>query len=84
MDSNFNSSTDLPHTRVSGSNTPTSLDVVSRFPTTSNLQSEGCRFQISSPNTPTTPSGTNCNAYYTPFTQSNLFNTTALQIILHS
>lgn len=41
---------DLPHARVSGPNTPTSVDVGPRFPPT---PSEGCRFQIPSPHTPT-------------------------------
>ncbi|KAK9751897.1 B-cell lymphoma 9 protein [Popillia japonica] len=56
MDSGFGG-TDLPHTRVSCPNTPTSMDVGPRFPSTPNVPTEGCRFQISSPHTPTTPSG---------------------------
>lgn len=51
MDSGFPvSAPDLPHSRVSGPNTPTSMDVGPRFPPT---PSEGCRFQIPSPHTPT-------------------------------
>ncbi|XP_028145379.1 protein BCL9 homolog [Diabrotica virgifera virgifera] len=50
MDSGFPVTSDLPHSRVSGSNTPTSMDVGPRFPPT---PSEGCRFQIPSPHTPT-------------------------------
>ncbi|XP_056646112.1 protein BCL9 homolog isoform X1 [Diorhabda sublineata] len=51
MDSGFPVTTpDLPHSRVSGPNTPTSIDVGPRFPPT---PSEGCRFQIPSPHTPT-------------------------------
>ncbi|KAJ8986246.1 hypothetical protein NQ317_009952 [Molorchus minor] len=54
MDSGFpGTNPDLPHTRVSGPNTPTSIDVGPRFPPT---PSEGCRFQIPSPHTPTASS----------------------------
>nr|XP_022914973.1 protein BCL9 homolog isoform X1 [Onthophagus taurus] len=57
MDSGFNNTPDLPHTRGSCPNTPTSMDVGPRFPSTPGVTSEGCRFQIPSPHTPTTPSG---------------------------
>ncbi|XP_045481437.1 protein BCL9 homolog [Harmonia axyridis] len=51
MDNAFSGNTsDMPHSRVSGPNTPTSMDVGPRFPPT---PSEGCRFQIPSPHTPT-------------------------------
>nr|CAI5831499.1 unnamed protein product [Callosobruchus analis] len=54
MDSGFPGPTpDLPHAKVSGPNTPTSMDVGTRFPPT---PSDGCRFQISSPQTPTATS----------------------------
>ncbi|CAH1153695.1 unnamed protein product [Phaedon cochleariae] len=54
LDGGFPGNTpDLPHTRVSGPNTPTSMDVGPRFPPT---PSEGCRFQIPSPHTPTASS----------------------------
>lgn len=54
LDSGFPGTTpDLPHSRVSGPNTPTSMDVGPRFPPT---PSEGCRFQIPSPHTPTATS----------------------------
>ncbi|XP_018570118.1 protein BCL9 homolog [Anoplophora glabripennis] len=54
LDSGFPGNTpDLPHTRVSGPNTPTSMDVGPRFPPT---PSDGCRFQIPSPHTPTATS----------------------------
>ncbi|CAG9759593.1 unnamed protein product [Ceutorhynchus assimilis] len=55
LDSGFPGNTpDLPHTRVSGPNTPTSMDT--RFPPTPGVPSEGCRFQIPSPHTPTATS----------------------------
>ncbi|XP_019760520.2 protein BCL9 homolog isoform X2 [Dendroctonus ponderosae] len=55
LDSNFATNTpDLPHTRVSGPNTPTSMDT--RYPPTPGVPSEGCRFPISSPHTPTATS----------------------------
>lgn len=54
MDSGFpGNNQDLPHNRVSGPNTPTSMDVGPRFPPTPGVSSEGCRFQIPSPHTPT-------------------------------
>lgn len=59
LDSGFPGNTpDLPHNRVSGPNTPTSLDVSggTRFPPTPGVPSEGCRFQIPSPQTPTATS----------------------------
>lgn len=60
LDSGFPGNTpDLPHTRVSGPNTPTSMDT--RFPPTPGVPSEGCRFQIPSPHTPTASS---CGKFY--------------------
>ncbi|KAJ3639755.1 hypothetical protein Zmor_003095 [Zophobas morio] len=57
LDSGFPGNTsDLPHTRISGPNTPTSVDVGPRFPPTPGVSSEGCRFQIPSPHTPSTSS----------------------------
>ncbi|XP_060515992.1 protein BCL9 homolog [Cylas formicarius] len=53
LESGFPGNADLPHTRVSGPNTPTSMDVGPRFPPTPGVSSEGCRFQIPSPQTPT-------------------------------
>ncbi|XP_049817636.1 protein BCL9 homolog isoform X3 [Aethina tumida] len=54
MDSGFPGSTpDLSHNRVSGPNTPTSIDVP-RFPPTPGVPPEGCRFSNPSPHTPTT------------------------------
>lgn len=47
----------MQHSRVSGPNTPTSVDVGPRFPPTPGVSSDGCRFQIPSPHTPTAPSG---------------------------
>lgn len=59
LDNNFAANTpDLPHTRVSGPNTPTSMDT--RFPPTPGVPSEACRFPISSPHTPT---ATSCGKY---------------------
>ncbi|XP_050314187.1 protein BCL9 homolog isoform X2 [Anthonomus grandis grandis] len=55
LDSGFPGNTpDLPHSRVSGPNTPTSMDT--RFPPTPGVSTEGCRFQIPSPHTPTATS----------------------------
>lgn len=54
LDSGFSGNTaDLSHSRLSGPNTPTSMDVGPRFPPTPGVPSEGCRFQIPSPHTPT-------------------------------
>ncbi|XP_017781027.1 PREDICTED: protein BCL9 homolog isoform X2 [Nicrophorus vespilloides] len=46
----FPGNSDMAHNRVSGPNTPTSIDVGPRFPGT---PSDGCRFQVPSPHTPT-------------------------------
>lgn len=54
---------DLAHSRVSGPNTPTSVDVGPRFPPTPGVSSDGCRFQIPSPHTPSAPSGENIPLY---------------------
>ncbi|KAL1492756.1 hypothetical protein ABEB36_010960 [Hypothenemus hampei] len=55
LDSTFAGNTpDLPLSRVSGPNTPTSMD--NRYPATPGVPPEGCRFQISSPHTPTATS----------------------------
>lgn len=56
MDSNFPGNTDISSNRVSGPNTPTSVDM-GRFPSTPGISTEGCRFQIPSPHTPTAPTG---------------------------
>ncbi|KAF5274544.1 hypothetical protein FQA39_LY07156 [Lamprigera yunnana] len=56
MDNTFPGTTDIPSTRVSGSNTPTSVDI-GRFPSTPGVALEGCRFQIPSPHTPTASTG---------------------------
>lgn len=53
MESGFPGNAELPHSRVSCPNTPTSVDVGPRFPVTPGVPSEGCRFQIPSPHTPT-------------------------------
>lgn len=66
LDSGFpGNTTDLPHTRISGPNTPTSIDVGPRFPPTPGVSSEGCRFQIPSSHTPSTSStGKHIKAIY--------------------
>lgn len=58
MDSGYPSTSDLPHSTASGPNTPTSVEIGPRFPPTPGVPSDGCRFQIPSPHTPTAPSGT--------------------------
>lgn len=56
MDNTFPGNSDIPSTRVSGPNTPTSVDI-GRFPSTPGVPTEGCRFQIPSPHTPTASTG---------------------------
>lgn len=57
MDSGFPTNTDMVHSSTSGPNTPTSVEVGPRFPPTPGVSSDGCRFQIPSPHTPTAPTG---------------------------
>lgn len=57
MDSGYPNASDMPHSTASGPNTPTSVEVGPRFPPTPGVSSDGCRFQIPSPHTPTAPSG---------------------------
>lgn len=56
MDSGFPPNTDLPQSRMSGPNTPTSVEM-GRFPPTPGVPSDVCRFQIPSPHTPSAPPG---------------------------
>lgn len=66
LDSGFSgNTTDLPHSRISGPNTPTSLDVGPRFPPTPGVSSEGCRFQIPSPHTPSAVTAGNYVFFFT-------------------